>query len=134
VLEEIMRLTYGKGVDVSLEMAGPFSSINNAIDATRRGGEVVFFGLKDGDLTIPKFNRVIARGLTFHSVIGREIFNTWQIAQRVLSNKDNGIQDAIWDTILKGGEGTIVPFSTFSKESFEEAMKTHPKIIFNMQA
>ena len=134
VLSEIMRLTYGKGVDVSLEMAGPFSSINNAIDATRRGGEVVFFGLKDGNLTIPKFNRVIARGLTFHSVIGREIFNTWQIAQRVLSNKENGIQDAIWDTILKGGEGTILPFSTFSKDSIEEAMKKHPKIIFNMQA
>lgn len=134
VIAEIMRLTYNKGVDVSLEMAGPFSSINNALDAVRRGGDVVFFGLKDGDLTIPKFNRVIVRGLTIHNVIGRQIFKTWQIAQRVLSNKENGIQDAIWETILKGGNGTILPFSEFSKESFEKAMLEHPKIILNLQA
>ncbi len=134
VIDRIMELTYGKGVDVSLEMAGPFSSVNNAIDATRRGGEVVFFGIKDGDLTIPKFNRTIVRGLTMHCVIGREIFKTWQTSQRVLSNKDNGIQDAIWNTILKGGKDTIIPFSTFTPESFEASMSAHPKIVFNMQA
>lgn len=133
VIDEIMRLTYGKGVDVSLEMAGPFSSVNNAIDATRRGGHVVFFGIKDGNLTIPKFNRVIVRGLTMHNVIGREIFRTWQISQRVLSNKENGIQDAIWDTILKGGKDTILPFSQFNPVDFEAAMKQHAKIVFNMQ-
>ncbi len=133
VIEEIMRLTYGKGVDVSLEMAGAFSSVNNAIDATRRGGEVVFFGLKDGDMTIPKFNRVIVRGLTIHNVIGREIFKTWQIAQRVLSNKQNGIQDAIWDVVLKGGNGTVIPFSEFDPESFEKFMSEHPKLVFDMQ-
>lgn len=133
VTERIMELTYGKGVDVSFEMAGPFSSINNAIDAARRGGKVIFFGLKDGNLTIPKFNRIIVRGLTIHSVIGREIFKTWQIAQRVLSNKENGIQDAIWEVILKKGNGTVLPFSEFSKESFEEALAAHPKILFDMQ-
>lgn len=133
VLERIMELTYGKGVDVSLEMAGPFSSVNNSIDATRRGGDVIFFGLKDGDLTIPKFNRVIARGLTFHNVIGREIFRTWQTAQRVLSDKQNGIQEAIWKVILKEGNGTLLPFSEFSQESFEKAMSEHAKIILDMQ-
>lgn len=132
VIERIMELTYGKGVDVSLEMAGPFSSVNNAIDATRRGGHVVFFGIKDGDLTIPKFNRVIVRGLTMHNVIGREIFRTWQIAQRVLSDKTNGVQDAIWNVILKKGEGTIFPFHEFTPEKFEAAMNEHPKMIFKI--
>ncbi|MEK7613957.1 MAG: alcohol dehydrogenase catalytic domain-containing protein [Patescibacteria group bacterium] len=132
VIARIMEITYGKGVDVSLEMAGPFSSVNNAIDATRRGGHVVFFGIKDGDLTIPKFNRVIVRGLTMHNIIGREIFRTWQIAQRVLSDKTNGVQDAIWNTILKKGEGTLYPFSSFTPESFENAMNAHPKIIFSI--
>lgn len=132
VLERIMELTYGKGVDVSLEMAGPFSSVNNAIDATRRGGEVVFFGVKDGDLTIPKFNRVIVRGLTMHNIIGREIFKTWQISQRVLSDKTNGVQDAIWNVILKGGKETLYDFNTFSAESFEEAMNKHPKLVFKI--
>ena len=133
VIEKIHELTYGKGVDISLEMAGPFSSVNNAIDATRRGGHVVFFGLRDGNLTIPKFNRVIVRGLTMHNVIGREIFKTWQTAQRVLQNKDNGIQDAIWNTILKGGKGTVLPFHDFTPESFEAAMQANPKIVFSFE-
>jgi threonine 3-dehydrogenase len=132
VLERINAITYGKGVDISMEMAGPFSSINNAIDATRRGGHVILFGIKDGDLTIPKFSRVIVRGLTIHNIIGREIFRTWQIAQRVLNDKTNGVQEAIWKTILKEGKGTILDFSSFTPESFEKAMDEHPKVVFRM--
>jgi threonine 3-dehydrogenase len=132
VLDQIMKLTYGKGVDVSLEMAGPPASINNAIDATRRGGHVVFFGIKDGDLTIPNFPRVITRGLTMHSIIGRQIFNTWQIAQRILSQHANSIQDQIWDVILNGGDGTIMNLTDFKPEAFEQKMNERPKILFKM--
>ena len=102
VMARIMDLTYGKGVDVAMEMAGAPASLNNCIEATRRGGHVIAFGIKDGDMTIPNFSRmVVVRGLTIHGIIGREIFKTWQIAQRMLSDKTNGIQDAIWDVILK---------------------------------
>ncbi len=133
VIDQIMKLTYGKGVDVSMEMAGAFSSVNNAIDSTRRGGHVIFFGIKDGDLVIPKFSRLVVRGLTIHNIIGREIFRTWQIAQRILNDKTNGIQDAIWNVILKKGNGTILPFKNFTPESFEKAMNENPKIIFKIQ-
>ncbi len=132
VVERIMQLTYGKGVDVAMEMAGPPSSIHNAIDSTRRGGNVILFGIKDGDLTIPDFPRVIVRGLTIHNVIGRRIFETWQIAQRVLSNKKNGVQDAIWSTILNAGNGTILPLEEFTPEAFETAHSKHPKLIFKV--
>ena len=132
VIEQIMKLTYGKGVDVSMEMAGAFSSVNNAIDSTRRGGDVIFFGIKDGDLVIPKFSRVIMRGLTIHNIIGREIFRTWQIAQRILNDRSNGIQDAIWNVILKKGKGTIISFKDFTPEGFEKSMNENPKIIFKI--
>lgn len=133
VIERIMDLTYGKGVDVSLEMAGPASSINNAIDATRRGGDVVLFGIKDGDVTIPNFPRLIVRGLTLHAVIGRRIFETWQISQRLLSQQSNGIQDKIWGTILNNGKGSVVNFSDFEPNIFEQKMNQYPKLIFNME-
>ena len=133
VVAKILQLTYGKGVDVSMEMAGPFSSVNNCIESTRRGGHVVLFGIKDGDLTIPRFSpRVIVRGLTLHGIIGRQIFRTWQIAQRMLSDKSNGIQDAIWNIILKKGKGTILDFKKFTPASFEKAMNEHPKIVFKI--
>jgi threonine 3-dehydrogenase len=132
VIDRIMELTYGKGVDVALEMAGPFSSVNNAIDVTRRGGHVVFFGIKDGDLTIPHFPRVIVRGLTMHAVIGRRIFETWQIAQRVLSKRANGIQDKIWEIILNNGDGTILPFADFQPDEFERKLEEHTKLVFRI--
>lgn len=135
VVAKIMELTYGKGVDISMEMAGPFSSVNNCIESTRRGGHVILFGIKDGNLTIPRFSpRVIVRGLTLHGIIGREIFRTWQIAQRVLNDKTNGIQEKVWNIILKGGRGTILDFKKFTPESFEKAMNEHPKIVFKINA
>lgn len=132
VVAQIMDLTYGKGVDVSMEMAGPSSSLNNCIESTRRGGNIILFGIKDGDFTIPKFSRAIIRGLTFYSVIGRRIFGTWQIAQRVLSDKTNGIQGKIWEIILKKGKGTVLDFSKFTPDSFEKALNAHPKVIFKI--
>lgn len=130
VVKKIMKLTYGKGVDIAIEMAGPESSLNNALESVRRGGHVILFGIKDGDFTIPKFSRLIVKGLTLHGVIGRRIFSTWQTAQRVLSDKSNGVQDKIWDVILKKGKGTVIPFSEYNKENFEKSMNENPKIIF----
>ena len=133
VIAKIDELTYGKGVDVSMEMAGPSSSVNNALEATRRGGQVVLFGVKDGNLTIPKFSRYIVKGLTLHCVIGRRIFETWQISQRILFDKSNGIQDKIWNIILKGGKGTVLHLSKFEPSEFEKSMNENVKIIFDMQ-
>lgn len=133
VIERIMELTYGKGVDISMEMAGPASSLNNCIKATRRGGHVIAFGIKDGPMTIPDFSpEVIVRGLTIHGIIGREIFKTWQISQRMLSDQSNGIQDKIWNVVLKGGAGTVIPMQEFVPEQFESAMNEHPKILFKI--
>ncbi len=135
VVERVIELTYGKGVDVSMEMAGPPSSLNNCIMCTRRGGHVIAFGIKDGDMTIPDFSRsVIVRGLTVHGIIGRRIFGTWQIAQRVLSDKTNGIQEKIWKVMLKEGKGTVLDFKKFTPASFEKAMEKYPKILFRINA
>lgn len=133
VVEQIKKLTYGKGVDVSLEMAGFNSSVNNCIEATRYGGHIILFGIKDGDFMIPNFSRMIVKGFTLHNVIGRQIFKTWQIAQRVLSDTSNGIQEAMWKTILKEGEGTIIKLSDFTPELMEDRMKQYPKLLFDIQ-
>lgn len=133
VIDKIMDITYGKGVDVSLEMAGFNASVNNCIAATRFGGDVILFGIKDGSFTIPNFSSMIVKGITLHNVIGRQIFQTWQTAQRVLSDTSNGVQDHIWKTILKEGNGTIIKLSEYSKELMEERMAEHPKLVIDFQ-
>jgi threonine 3-dehydrogenase len=117
----------GIGPDVSMEMAGFNSSVNNAIQSTRRGGDVILFGLKQGNFHIQAFDRLIVNGLTLHSVIGRRIFETWYITRNLLEDRTNGIQDKIADVILGGGEDAVVHIDEFSPDSFEDTLAAWPK-------
>jgi threonine 3-dehydrogenase len=130
----ILDLTDGVGVDVALEMSGFPTSVNNAIKSTRRGGHVILFGIKAGPMTIESFERLIVDGISLHSVIGRHVFETWEMTQRLLESQKNGIQEGIYDVLLKRGEGTVIPFETFEPARFEEQMHAHPKIMFKMPA
>ncbi len=132
---KIIELTGGvglpaqAGVDVSFEMAGPLSSVENCLGSTRRGGDIILFGIKDGDFTIKKFSQLITKGFTIHGVIGRQIFETWETANAVLADQSNGVAENIWKIIMKEGKGTMLPFAEYSKERFEEMMNKNPKIV-----
>jgi threonine 3-dehydrogenase len=125
----IRDATDGVGVDVALEMAGFNSSMNNAIRAVRRGGHVVLFGVKNGDAVVEDVHRVVMDGLQLHGIVGRQIFGTWEITRRLLEDRGNGIQDAIWNTILERGEDTIVDIKEWEKSAFEGMISRHPKAV-----
>jgi threonine 3-dehydrogenase len=129
LVQAVRDASRGIGVDVALEMAGFNSSVNNAIQSTRRGGEVVLFGLKQGSFQIQAFDRVIVNGLTLHSVIGRRIFDTWMVTRNLLEDTSNGIQKHVYDTILGGGEETVVHIDDFDPTSFETKLNEWPKLI-----
>ena len=126
---KIRSLTDGVGVDVALEMSGQNASVNNAIAAVRRGGDVILFGLKSGDAVIEDLDRVIVDGISLHSVVGRRIFETWHIGRHLLESRDPNIHDLIYDVILCGGKGTVVPFAEFERGSFEERIQQFPKVM-----
>ncbi|MDC0748472.1 zinc-binding dehydrogenase [Polyangium mundeleinium] len=127
--ERIRKLTDGVGVDVALEMSGVNSSVNNAIHAVRRGGDVILFGLKSGDAVIENFDRLIVDGISLHSVIGRRIFETWHITRHLLESRDPNIHDLIWEVILKRGEGTMFDFRDYDAGDFQKAITTYPKVV-----
>ena len=126
---QIRDLTDGVGVDVALEMAGFNSALNNAIKATRRGGHVVLFGVKNGEATIEDSHRLVMDGLQLHGVVGRRIFETWDITKRLLEDRSNGVQDAVYDVILNGGRGTLVNIQDWERDRFEAVIKEHPKAL-----
>ena len=126
---QIRKLTDGVGVDVALEMTGINSSVNNAIHAVRRGGDVILFGLKTGDAVIQGFDRLIVDGISLHSVIGRRIFETWHITRHLLESRDPNIHDLIYDVILNHGEGTMFDFREYDAASFQKAISTYPKVV-----
>ena len=129
ISDEIIRLTDGIGADASFEMAGFNSSVNNAIFSTRRGGDVILFGLKNGDFVFEDYNRLIVYGLTLHAVIGRQIWQTWETTRALLTDPTNKIQERLFTTMLCEGKGTILPIGDYTKERFAEKMVAYPKIL-----
>lgn len=132
VIKKIEELTGGLGVDVSFEMAGFNSSFNNAIFATRRGGDVIAFGIKTGDFILEDYNRFIVRGITVHAVIGRRLPETWEMTQKLFADRKNKIQENIWNVILDKGQDTILPLKEYTKERFEAMMAKHPKLLIEI--
>lgn len=129
VVAEVLAMTGGFGVDVAFEMAGFNASVNNAIRAARRGGDVILFGIKSGDFVIEQYDRLIVRGLTLHAVIGREVFATWEKTRGLLEDSANKIADRVWNVILGKGEGTLLSIDDFSHAAFEEKMRSYPKFL-----
>jgi len=125
----IWELTDGIGADVSLEMAGRNDALNNSIRAVRRGGKVVAFGVKDGNAVLEDAHRVVMDGIQIHGVVGRRVFETWEITRNLLENRANGIQEAIWKIILNSGEGTLIHIDDWERDSFEQSISNHPKVI-----
>jgi threonine 3-dehydrogenase len=127
VVAQVRAATGGVGVDVALEMSGFNSALNTAISAVRRGGDVIMFGIRDGDMVLRDFSRLVMNGLALHSVVGRQIFDTWHITKSLLEDRNNGIQDAIWDVILNRGEGTVVDIQDWEPGAFERTITEHTK-------
>jgi len=129
VVEAIKGATQGIGADVSMEMSGFNSAFNTAIASTRRGGDVILFGIQDGPVVLDSFSRLVMNGIALHSVIGRQIFETWMVTRSLLEDRSNRIQDLIWEVILGEGQDTIVDMSDWQRDSFESCMTAHPKAI-----
>jgi len=129
LIQSVLDLTDGLGVDIAFEMVGHNSAINNAIKVVRRGGHIVLFGVRNGDVVIEDYHRVVMNGLQFHGVVGRRIFDTWEITRALLEDSSNGIQDAIFNIILNKGNGSVVHITDWDKTSFEQVIKSHPKPI-----
>jgi len=129
VIEQVVKFSGHDGVDVAMEMAGYNSSVNNAIQSVRRGGDVILFGLKTGDFRVQDFQRMIVKGIRVQSVIGRRLFETWEITKSLLESRENGIQDKIWNIMLNKGKDTIVDAKDFDPATFEKKIGKHPKLL-----
>ena len=105
------------------------TSINNAIKAVRRGGHVILFGVKNGNAVVEDIHRVVMDGIQLHGVVGRRIFATWEITRKLMEDKSNGIQDAMWNVILGAGNDTVVDIRTWEFDDFERRIAAHPKLV-----
>lgn len=128
-IECILAHTEGRGADVAFEMAGYNSSLNTALRATRRGGNVILFGIKSGDFILEDYHALIVRGVTMHAVIGRRLWDTWKMTQKLLENPKNRIQELLYTVMLNKGIGTIMDIAEYRNDLFEQKLKEHVKLL-----
>ncbi len=129
VARAIRGATDGVGADVTLEMSGFNSALNTAIKSTRRGGDVILFGIRDGPVIIDDYSGLVMDGIALHSVVGREIFDTWRITKSLMEDRTNRIQDLVWEVILEEGDGTVIDIDDWQADTFEAAIAHHPKVV-----
>ena len=72
VLDQVLALTDGRGVDCAVDCSGRVSSERLCIDATRRRGRVAFVGECGDELAIRVSRDMIRKGLT---VVGNWLYN-----------------------------------------------------------
>jgi threonine 3-dehydrogenase len=66
------------GIDILFEMSGSEKAIEQNLSLINSGGLGIFLGLPKHKVTLDIANDFVAKGITFHGIIGRQIFQTWE--------------------------------------------------------
>jgi threonine 3-dehydrogenase len=83
-------------------------------------------------MVLRDYSRLVMNGVALHSVVGRRIFATWNITKSLLEDRNNGIQDAIWEIILNRGEGTLVDLADWDAGAFELTISEYTKPVLRI--
>ena len=86
VVEAIMDLTHGDGVDVVIEMSGNPDALAQGFKVLAPGGRLSLLGLSHGPVRIDLNNEVILKGARIYGITGRKIFTTWYKSSRLLTS------------------------------------------------
>jgi threonine 3-dehydrogenase len=80
----VMRETKDTGVDVVFEMSGNYRAYEDAFRIVRMGGTISLLGLPGGQMVVDFSKDIIFRGITVHGIIGRRVFETWDLMAKIL--------------------------------------------------
>ena len=95
-LETVIReKTDGQGVDVVLEMSGAPSAIRQAMKIARYGGRVSLLGIPAQPVELDMAEDMIFKGLTIHCIVGRRLYETWDVMRSLLASGRLDISAAI---------------------------------------
>jgi threonine 3-dehydrogenase len=80
----VMKETKDTGVDVVFEMSGNYRAYEDAFRIVRMGGTISLLGLPGGQMVVDFSKDIIFRGITVHGIIGRRVFETWDLMTKIL--------------------------------------------------
>ncbi|MEJ5229872.1 MAG: L-threonine 3-dehydrogenase [Pseudothermotoga sp.] len=86
LVDKIMQITDGDGVDILLEMSGNPGALEQGLRALTKGGTASILGVFSTKVTIPIDELIVFKGIKIYGITGRKIFETWRIADQLLSS------------------------------------------------
>jgi len=87
IVEQIRAKTNGLGADITVELSGAHSAINDAFASVRKGGRVTLFGISPKPVPEFDFNyNVILRQVRVRGVAGRHMWDTWKMMDELIKS------------------------------------------------
>ena len=86
LVKKVRKLTDGDGVDVFFEMSGNPEALIQGFEALTPGGTAAILGVFPGDVRFNLNDLLTFKGIRVFGVTGREIFQTWRIADQLLKS------------------------------------------------
>ena len=112
VVEKVKDITknYGRGAGVIIEASGNIEALKEAFKYVRLGGKIIILGQTDNPLSFRPSSDIVFREIQIMGLFGREIWDTWDKTERILSS----------------GKLDLEPIIThrFSLHDFDKAFKT----------
>ncbi len=84
--EKLASECHGSGLDIAIDMSGNHKAIVKAIRSLRKGGTFVAFGIPPGPIELNLANDVILPGRRILGIVGRHMFQTWELMQRLMES------------------------------------------------
>jgi threonine 3-dehydrogenase len=91
----VRDLTGGEGLDIVLEMSGAPSAIRQAMRICRRGGRVALLGIPTQPVALDMAEDMIFKALTIQCIVGRRLYETWDMMRSLLTSGRLDISAAI---------------------------------------
>ena len=98
LIQIVKRETEGIGVDVMVEFSGSPQATKLGFKALRKGGRVSLIGLHPQNVDLDLVNDVIYKEATIYGITGREMFDTWYSAEKLIASGQMKIKSVITHT------------------------------------
>ena len=86
VIEIIQNKTDGYGADVIIELSGSVEATQIGFKSLRKSGTICLIGLHSKKVSLDLVNDVIYKEATVYGITGREMFNSWYLAEKLISS------------------------------------------------
>lgn len=78
--------TNGYGADVVIELSGSVEATRTGFNVLRKAGRISLIGLHSKEVSLDLVNNVIYKEATVYGITGREMFNSWYLAEKLIQS------------------------------------------------